>query len=274
MRGILSYLITAATLSFWSLCAPPVLALTPDEDDVLVRVADIRAGLCCVIQTPGNHYAIYDAGRWNGDSRNHAVATVQSIIPPGSNVDLLVLSHSDADHLGAVPEICHTYNVRKVLRTGFERDTGTWRDADAAIQNEVVNHGCTDIRLTEYAYPRGAVIPIGDAFIQFIGGWKESPAEWGLGGRDESEHRNAINIVVKLTYRGKSVLFGGDSVGRHIGDLNHVCIAAEKAMCDWNDVIPLKSDVIIAPHHGADNGSSMQFIGMVVPKYVIFSAGH
>ncbi|NIQ14291.1 MAG: hypothetical protein GTO02_07775, partial [Candidatus Dadabacteria bacterium] len=40
------------------------------------------------------------------------------------------------------------------------------------------------------------------------------------------------------------------------------------------DNVSLKSDVIIAPHHGADNGSSKCFIEAVDPTYVIFSAGH
>jgi hypothetical protein len=35
-----------------------------------------------------------------------------------------------------------------------------------------------------------------------------------------------------------------------------------------------KSDVIIAPHHGADNASSTKFIEAVSPDFVIFSAGH
>ena len=45
-------------------------------------------------------------------------------------------------------------------------------------------------------------------------------------------------------------------------------------MVQWNDVIPLKSDVIIAPHHGGDNGSSVPFINLVDPDFVIFSAGN
>jgi competence protein ComEC len=44
-------------------------------------------------------------------------------------------------------------------------------------------------------------------------------------------------------------------------------------MLDMAPVINLDSDVIVAPHHGADNGSSAEFIEAVSPEFVIFSAG-
>ena len=45
-------------------------------------------------------------------------------------------------------------------------------------------------------------------------------------------------------------------------------------MVDMAGVIDIDSDVLIAPHHGADNGSSTEFISAVSPDFVIFSAGH
>ena len=45
-------------------------------------------------------------------------------------------------------------------------------------------------------------------------------------------------------------------------------------MLDSAHVFPIDSDVLIAPHHGADNASSTAFILAVSPEYVIFSAGH
>jgi len=45
-------------------------------------------------------------------------------------------------------------------------------------------------------------------------------------------------------------------------------------MVDNAAAVPLKSDVLLAPHHGGDNGSSACFIQAVDPKFVVFSAGH
>jgi hypothetical protein len=62
---------------------------------------------------------------------------------------------------------------------------------------------------------------------------------------------------------------------RHIGDADdEPAIASEKFMLEMSTVIPIAADVIVAPHHGADNGSSTEFIKAVNPTHVIFSAGH
>ena len=45
-------------------------------------------------------------------------------------------------------------------------------------------------------------------------------------------------------------------------------------MIDWAAAVPIQSNVLIAPHHGADNASSTPFINAVHPQYVVFSAGH
>ena len=45
-------------------------------------------------------------------------------------------------------------------------------------------------------------------------------------------------------------------------------------MIDNSSVIPIDSDVLVAAHHGADNGSSTEFINAVSPTTVIFSAGN
>ena len=44
-------------------------------------------------------------------------------------------------------------------------------------------------------------------------------------------------------------------------------------MDENKDVIKIDSDIIVAPHHGANNGSSTAFVKAVSPKFVIFSAG-
>ena len=85
--------------------------------EVFVRVADTGVALCCVVRMPGNHYMVYDAGNWTGDG-GLAFSKVQEVIPPNEDIELMVLSHSDGDHLGAVDEICDAYHVRRVLRSG------------------------------------------------------------------------------------------------------------------------------------------------------------
>jgi competence protein ComEC len=83
---------------------------------------------------------------------------------------------------------------------------------------------------------------------------------------------NAISIVVRLVFAGKSILFAGDAVGRK-DDGSEDCWATEKFMVDNVAQVPIDSTVLIAPHHGANNASSDCFIDAVDPEWVIFPAG-
>ena len=242
-----------------------------------MRVVDVGAGLCCVVKIPGSdgdHFMIYDAGNYD-DKGNSAMKAIREIIPAGSDVDLLVLSHTDSDHLGAVPKICTEYVVKKIVRNGKERDTKTWGAADLAIKAEVLT-GCVEVNLSKTTLKAGDTQDIGDATVTFVCGFGEPLAEWGS--LDDSEELNAVSTVVRLVYKGKSILFCGDAVGRHNGGLPDQCIATEDFMVDNSELatgkIEIDSDVLVAPHHGADNGSSTRFIKAVTPKFVIFSAGH
>ena len=46
-----------------------------------------------------------------------------------------------------------------------------------------------------------------------------------------AKFRNAGSIVIRLHYKGKSILFAGNAVGRHIGDPDTTLISTEKFMC-------------------------------------------
>ena len=101
---------------------------------------------------PEPHYLVYDTGHWNQD--NLVFQRVQEVIPADTEIDLLLLSHSDSDHLAATDEILAAYTVRKVLRGDLERETGTWGDSTAAIRT-AHNAGTTlDLKRAERAWVR------------------------------------------------------------------------------------------------------------------------
>ncbi|WP_438479706.1 ComEC/Rec2 family competence protein [Oleiharenicola lentus] len=239
--------------------------------ELTVRVVDVGAGECVVVKAPAKdgkpRYMVYDAG--NGKT---AFDTIQDIIPSGSTIELLVLSHSDADHLGAVPEILDDYRVKRIIHSGYRRTTDTWKAANQAILDEEKYDGAKNIDLSQTELVPGSSFRIGDATAVMVSGFHKPPADWDI--KTQGEERNAGSVVVRLVYGKKSVLLCGDAVGRHIEDADDVCLAAEKFMVDNAEAVTIDSDVIVAPHHGADNGSSTPFIEAVSPEYVIFPAGH
>ena len=99
---MLNPLVTTTVLL--ALLASSADALEPDPGGVFVRVIDVGAGHAAVVQMPGSLHMVYDAGNFT-DKGKSALAGVQSVIAEDEEIDLMVLSHSDADHLGAVDKI-------------------------------------------------------------------------------------------------------------------------------------------------------------------------
>ncbi len=241
-------------------------ALQPGPNDVYVRVVDTGPGLCTMTAAPGGHYMVYDAGHWTGD---HCLRAAREIVQ-GEVIDLLILSHSDADHLGAVAELLQEFHVRRIITTGDRRaGRATWEAANDAIANDV-RFGASVMNLETMELVPGTTILLGDATVTLVAGWHE----WTGLGPTESERLNAISIVVRLDYRGHAILYGGDTVGRRLDDGDTACKDAEAAMVANASQVPLRAEVLIAPHHGGNNGSSRCFIQAVNPTFVIFSAGH
>ena len=111
---------------------------------------------------------------------------------------------------------------------------------------------------------------LGDAVITLIAGC----SEW-TGPKYGATESNLVSIVLRLDYEGRSVLFTGDTGGRtgERDDEPPECMLAEELLVENSENVSIDSDVIIAPHHGANDGSSECFIEKVTPEYVIFPAG-
>lgn len=249
------------------------------QGEAYVRVVDVGPGLCVIAHTPDGYDLLYDAGYSGG----YCLAAVREIVTD-DNIELLILSHSDEDHIGELPEIIDPDEnaVHTLIHTGSARDTDVYGRARTAI-GEAAGAGATIINLRNtpdddndgVSDEIGSVYELGDATVTIIAGW----GEWDLALSDTgrlpppAERLNAVSIVVRYEYRGRSILLTGDTIGRRIGDAQGVCRDAEAWMIRPG-APSIASDVLIAPHHGADNGSCRGFLAAVDPDYVVYSAGH
>ena len=130
------------------------------SDSVYVRVIDVGPGLATVVKMPGDFYMVYDAGHWNGEG-SRAFAGISDVIPPGEEIYLMVLSHSDSDHQGAVKRIFDAYTVKKIIRGGLERTgTQTWVRADSMIGAHAAAGTTEEINLKTAEFPPGRDLQI------------------------------------------------------------------------------------------------------------------
>lgn len=236
------------------------------QEEAVVRVVDVGNALCTVTRVPPGRYLVYDAGHYDGGTRcTDAVAEAVD----GTEIDLLVVSHADADHLGEAEHLLHRFEVGTILRTGWERwDTSNWRAFTEAAADETLE-GATVLNLRTRRPAPGREFSLGEATLTFVYGGRES-CESGL---EESEKRNAVSIVLRLDYEGRSVLFPGDVVGGTPAGSRARC--SERVMVDRHEAgsVSVDADVLLAPHHGADDASSTEFIEAVDPSWVVVSAG-
>lgn len=252
------------------------------DGDLIVTIVDVGAGLCTVSKLPDGRFILYDLGDKTGGGED-VYEQISEIVPPGSPIELLVISHTDADHVGSAKQVLERYRVKKIIHTGFEKKmvvnvkrTQTLQRFYDALEN--LPYPIENINLNERdsLIRPGTTLKFGKVRAVFLCGFGEPLAEWKMGASDYSKRVNGVSIVMKLEYAGKSILFGGDAVGRFDDkkpippdDLQGTEKFMINSAAQWLD-----SDVVIAPHHGADNGSSKAFIEATTPEFVIFSAGH
>jgi len=227
-------------------------------DYVHVRIVDVGAALCCLIELPDNHYMIYDAGyneqatqEDQAAARAAILAQLPDIIPENSTIDLLVVSHHHADHMNAISDIFESgrgYQLGRLLENGYDRNgqDADWLEEFHTIQRSgdfqhltLVDESGT-VRLAEISHennenegeegsePELTVLepPVGHGdFLPFcdeLGVNLRILAGWPAPQWADatSGNPNETSVVLKLEFAGRSILFPGDSTGR----VNHASV--------------------------------------------------
>ena len=129
----------------------------------------------------------------------------------------------------------------------------------AALMNEIVQQDLTEI-LTSANYPQYKIKPCQAGKKWVWDGVKfqilHPPANF------KTSNTNDKSCVLKITTKNNSILLPGD-IGKNV-ELNLIA----------NYGSELKTDILIAPHHGSRNSSTISFINTVKPKIVLFSTGY
>ncbi|OGU94285.1 MAG: hypothetical protein A2220_11075 [Ignavibacteria bacterium RIFOXYA2_FULL_35_10] len=245
------------------------------KDSLYVKVLDCGQALCCLIRCPDGKIIIYDAGDYLKESKDEVRKEIPKFLGACTTVDLLILSHTDADHIGSAAWLVNEFNIQKVIHTGYHKGlagdengpTQSYLNFIDALENENVNVININKRASKSI---DTSMIFGGATVDVLCGFGQPNSAWHL--TEQSKKLNSVSIVMKIEYSNESILFCGDAVGKPSGNDESEPIATEKYLLD-NKITKLKSNVIIAPHHGADNASSIKFIQAVNPEYVVFSAG-
>jgi len=198
-------------------------------------VPDVGQGNAVLVRTRG-HLLVYDAGpRWSPDADAGSRVLLPLLRGRGeAAVDLLVLSHRDADHVGGADALLAHAGVRALassLEPGHPLRAGA-----------VAHSACAAGQRWEWDGVR----------FEFL---------HPLPGSPPPASPNAASCVLRVQAAGRSLLLAGDIE------------AAQEALLVAAHGTALRSDALLVPHHGSRTSSSAAFLAAVSPKYSVVQAG-
>lgn len=218
----------------------PMLLLMPQRPaigDMKVTVLDVGQGLSVVVQTAA-HTLLYDAGpKYNEQSDAGVRIVVPFLQSEGvSVVNGFMVSHNDIDHSGGMSSVLSQMPVDWLASS---------LPADVALDTSAERMRC-------YAGQRWVWDGVD---FEVLHPQLESY-------EDAAVKDNNRSCVLKISSASGSLLLTGD-----------IEKGVEAALVGL-DMGELKSDVLVAPHHGSKTSSSVAFVEAVAPSVVIFTSGY
>jgi len=212
---------------FWQAPRPP-----PGEFELLA--ADIGQGNAVLVRT-ATHTLVYDTGpRYGADSDAGQRVLVPLLRALAEHVDIVLLSHRDADHTGGAPAVLAMQPQAQLLAS-LEAD-----------------HPLTAMRPLEPCLAGRQWDWDGVAFEVL------HPTEAEAVVATKS---NAVSCVLRIATSRQTALLVGD-----IEQPQEAALLARGA--------PLAAQLLLVPHHGSRTSSSAAFLDAVHPRWAVVQAGY
>ena len=215
------------------------LLITQDQSispgDFRLTVLDVGQGSAAVIRTL-NHVAVFDSGAKFSDRLDVGSSVVLPYLRSQgiNNIDRLIISHGDADHIGGAQAILDEFP--EALLIG--QDIGNIQAEHKQICS-AGSHWQWDGVDFVFLSPTTS-----DAMLS------------------EGNTRNNHSCVLRVVSESGSVLFTGDIEKK----------TERKLLEDYGN--KLVSDILIVPHHGSNTSSSTASLRSVNPEMSIISVGY
>jgi competence protein ComEC len=209
---------------------------------------DVGQGDSLFIQTKDNFQVLIDGG----PSSAVLEKLGQEMPFYDKDIELMILTHPDRDHLFGLLDVLKRYNVKNILWTGVVKNSAEYEEWIRLINEEGANI---------------IIAQAGQKIILERSGETRSPGETGslylsvlhpfesLEGQ-EVEDSNDTSVVVKMVSKYKSFLFTGDISSK-----------------EENKLANVDADVLKVAHHGSKTSSAEEFIRAVSPKTAVISVG-
>ena len=221
----------------------PGLSHAPPAGGIRITLLAVGAGQCAVVEPSGAGPILIDAGSSSISDPYRVVISPFLRHEGRASIDSMYLSHGDFDHICAAQSLVPAYGIREVLTSPHFRKH--------AIESKPCEALLAMLDQTKHS-PR--LIAQGDRMA--LGHSAQIEVLWPP--TTSNFNSNNAGLVLKLTCAGRSILFPAD-----------IQEPAERELLKHPE--KLRSDILIAPHHGSAENTTLAFIRAVNPKLILAS---
>lgn len=205
-----------------------------------IYFADVGQGDAAVIMSPEHKIAVIDTGGLKSIDTGSRIITPIIRSLGRNNIELLIASHCDFDHIGGGGGLARNINVSKLILPNEK-----YTEDGTVLMNNILKK----IKKENWTIAReGKVFDLGGTIIKLV-----SVPETEVIGNDASTVVEVLDIK-----SGKKVLFTGDMTIKREASL--------KSLGNY--------DVLKVGHHGSKGSTSDLFLERIKPQLAIISCGY
>ena len=201
--------------------------------EMKVHFLDVGQGAAVLFQI-GDKVLVFDGGDRETSSFVVSYLKKQAV----SQVDVMIASHYDADHINGLVGILNVFPIKQVYDANYTTDTRVYLSFKKYIQDHSIPEDVPGMRQS---------IQVGEATVTFI-----APKSYG------HSEVNDDSICIRVQFGQTSFVIMGDPSAD-----------AEQQILSQD----LASDVFYASHHGSNGSNSKTLLANVSPEYVVISSG-
>lgn len=181
-------------------------------------------------------FIVIDCGFYENSDRIEDCLNYKGV----KDIEYLILSHNDKDHIGSAPIILDKFNIKNLVQADYEKETVQYKNYIEAVERNNLNPILLHNNII--ANIMGAKIIIYPALKEFY---------------DKS---NDYCIIVSIEYGKYRFLFAGD--------------AEDERMKEFIEMDTGKYTFLKVAHHGIYNEQVANFLESVSPNYAVITCSY
>jgi len=209
----------------------------------------IKSGDAILITTPENKNILIDSGiNYTGEDLNEYLNKIGV-----DKIDYAFATHPHWDHIGGFLTLFNTIDIEKLYHVNVPNDTSTYTEYLELIESNNIEN--------EYLEAGNILDVESDIKLEVLNPAEgTNPENLPLAEDISTRQINNESLVMNFIYDNISFLITGD-----------IYRDRERELAEKYADNELNANILHAPHHGEETGSTFEFIEAVNPDYTIIS---